>query len=59
MLVSPGVLMAKAPCAAPQSTAGLLQVNVQVPPALTPGTYPVVLTIGGKSSPAGVTVTVR
>jgi len=45
--------------AAALSTAGLLQVNVQVPPALPPGTYPVVLTIGGQSSQAGVTVTVR
>jgi len=45
--------------AAPLSTAGLLQVNVQVPLALAPGTYPVVLTIGDQSSPAGVTVTVR
>ena len=44
--------------AAPQATAGLLQVNVTVP-ALAPGIYPVVLTIGGQSSAAGVTVTVR
>lgn len=40
------------------ATAGLLQVNVTVP-ALAPGTYPVVLTVGSQSSPAGVTVTVR
>jgi uncharacterized protein (TIGR03437 family) len=44
--------------AAPQATAGLLQVNVQVP-ALAPGNYPVVLTVGGQSSAAGVKVTVR
>jgi uncharacterized protein (TIGR03437 family) len=44
--------------AAPQATAGLLQVNVKVP-VLAPGTYPVVLTIGGQSSAAGVTVTVQ
>ena len=44
--------------AAPQATAGLLQVNVTVP-ELAPGTYPVMLTIGGQSSAAGVTVTVR
>jgi uncharacterized protein (TIGR03437 family) len=44
--------------AASLATAGLLQVNVQAP-ALAPGTYPVVLTIGEVSSAAGVTVTVR
>jgi uncharacterized protein (TIGR03437 family) len=45
--------------AAPLATAGLLQVNVVVPPTLAPGSYPVVLTIGGQASLAGVTVTVR
>jgi uncharacterized protein (TIGR03437 family) len=44
--------------AASQATAGLLQLNVTVP-ALAPGAYPVVLTIGGVSSVSGVTVTVR
>ena len=44
--------------AAPLATAGLLQVNVKVP-ALAPGTYPVVLTVGGQPSAAGVTLTVR
>jgi uncharacterized protein (TIGR03437 family) len=45
--------------AAPEATAGLLQVNVVVPGTLAPGTYPVVLSIGGQASAAGVTVTVR
>ena len=44
--------------AALQAVAGLLQVNVRVP-ALAPGTYPVVLLVGGVSSRAGVTLTVR
>ena len=44
--------------AAPQAVAGLLQVNVTVP-ELAPGTYPVVLIVGGVSSRAGVTLTVR
>jgi uncharacterized protein (TIGR03437 family) len=44
--------------AAGQAVAGLLQVNVQVP-ALAPGTYPAVLTVGGQASRTDVTVTVR
>ena len=44
--------------AAGQAVAGLLQANVTVP-ALAPGSYPLVLTIGGQASAAGVTVTVR
>jgi uncharacterized protein (TIGR03437 family) len=44
--------------AAAQAVAGLLQVNVRIP-ALAPGTYPVVLSIGGQSSRADVTLTVR
>jgi uncharacterized protein (TIGR03437 family) len=40
-------------------TAGILQVNLQVPPGVTPGgAVPVVLTIGGVSAP-GVTMAVR
>jgi uncharacterized protein (TIGR03437 family) len=44
--------------AAPQAVAGLMQVNVQVP-NLPPGTYPVVLTVGGTSTKSDVTLTVR
>ena len=44
--------------AAPQAVAGLLQVNVKVP-SLSPGTYPVTLVIGGVSSRADVTLTVK
>jgi uncharacterized protein (TIGR03437 family) len=32
--------------------AGLYQINLTVPPGLTPGTYPVVVTQAGLSSPA-------
>jgi len=42
----------------PQSVAGLFQVNVRVPPGLTTGDKEVVLTVGGVSSRAGVTLTI-
>ena len=45
--------------AAPGLVAGVLQVNVQLPAGLAAGNQPVVLTIGGVSSPAGVTVAVK
>jgi uncharacterized protein (TIGR03437 family) len=41
-------------------TAGVLQVNLQVPAGVTPGSaVPVVLNIGGNASAAGVTMAVR
>ena len=43
---------------APGLVAGLLQVNATVPAGLQ-GTQPVVLTIGGVSSPAGVTIPLK
>jgi uncharacterized protein (TIGR03437 family) len=46
--------------AAPTFVAGALQVNVEVPSNAPPGSsVPVQLTIGGVSSPAGVTVSLR
>lgn len=46
--------------AAPDLVAGVLQVNVVVPSGLASGSaVPVVLTIGGVSSPAGVTVALK
>jgi uncharacterized protein (TIGR03437 family) len=45
---------------APGSVAGLLQVNVRVPPGVVSGNaVPVVLTVGGVSSQPGVTMAVR
>jgi uncharacterized protein (TIGR03437 family) len=45
---------------APGMVVGLLQVNVRVPPGVASGNaVPVVLTIGGVSSPPGVTMAVR
>ena len=44
--------------AAPTLVAGVLQINVVVPSGLQ-GNQPVVVTIGGKSSPVGVTVAIR
>jgi len=44
---------------APQAVAGLFQVNVKVPAGLNAGANSVVLTVGGASSRADVTITVR
>jgi uncharacterized protein (TIGR03437 family) len=38
--------------------AGVLQVNIQVPSGLAPGSVPIVLMVGGVPSPSGVTVAV-
>jgi len=45
--------------AAPQAVAGLLQVNVRIPPGLKAGSNSVVLAVGGVSSRSDVTITVR
>jgi len=39
--------------------AGVMQINLVVPSGLTPGPNPVVLTVGGVSSPAGVTIVTK
>jgi uncharacterized protein (TIGR03437 family) len=45
---------------APGFVAGVMQVNVTVPPQVSPGAaVPVVLTVGGISSPGGVTIAVK
>lgn len=44
---------------APGEIEGVVQINVMVPPNVTPGTLPVVVTIGGVASPQGVTVSVQ
>ncbi len=45
---------------APDLTAGVVQVNAQVPESITPGdAVPVVITIGGVSSQKGVTLAVK
>ncbi|HUA63908.1 MAG TPA: hypothetical protein VML19_34490 [Verrucomicrobiae bacterium] len=41
---------------APNVVQGVLQINLQIPTGLTPGANSVVITIGGVSSPAGVTI---
>jgi len=43
---------------APGVVSGVLQLNVTVPQSLQPGTYPILVSIGGKISQSGVTVTV-
>jgi uncharacterized protein (TIGR03437 family) len=43
---------------APGEVNGVVQVNIQLPPNMT-GTQPVILTVGGISSPATVTITIR
>ena len=45
--------------AAPGLVAGVLQVNVRIPPNLPAGRHDVVLTVGGKMSPTGITLTVE
>ena len=45
---------------APGLIAGVYQINVQIPQALTPdAAVPVVLSIGSQSTQAGVTVSIR
>jgi uncharacterized protein (TIGR03437 family) len=45
---------------APSAVAGVTQINAQIPSAVTPGTaVPIVITIGGVPSQAGVTVAVK
>jgi len=41
---------------APNVVQGISQINLQIPAGLTPGPNQVVITIGGVSSPAGVTI---
>jgi trimeric autotransporter adhesin len=45
--------------AAPGSIVGLYQINAVVPPSVTGGAIPVVVTVGGAESQSGVTVSVR
>jgi uncharacterized protein (TIGR03437 family) len=56
-----GIAVTPASCGAtPNSTAGELQVKVQVPTGVTPGnSVPVQVTIGSVISPAGVTIAVQ
>jgi uncharacterized protein (TIGR03437 family) len=45
---------------APEAVTGLFQVNVTIPPGVTPGpAVPIVLTIGTVPSPDGVTIAVQ
>lgn len=44
---------------APGDVAGVLQVNAVVPQTVSQGGQPVVMTIGGLSSQAGVTIAVK
>jgi len=44
---------------APGLVSGVIQVNAVIPPGVTSGNLPVVLTIGNNSSPANVTVAVQ
>ncbi|MBS1856788.1 MAG: hypothetical protein JST11_15575, partial [Acidobacteria bacterium] len=46
-------------CALAPGFAGLYQVAIQVPSSLDDGTWPVVATIGGVSSPSGVSLVVQ
>jgi uncharacterized protein (TIGR03437 family) len=45
--------------AAPNFTAGVIQINAQIPQGSPPGNLPVVVTIGGGSSASSVTVAVQ
>jgi uncharacterized protein (TIGR03437 family) len=45
--------------AAPQLISGVLQVNARIPPAVTSGAVPIVLTVGNFSSPDGCTIAVE
>ena len=44
---------------APGMVSAVTQLNVRIPEGAVPGEVPVVVTVGGQSSPAGVTVSVR
>ena len=45
---------------APDFTAGVLQMNVQVPESINPGSsVPVTITVGGVTSQANVTIAVQ
>ncbi len=44
---------------APGAVAGVLQVDAQIPPGVGPGPVPVVVSVGGVSSQAGVIVSVK
>jgi uncharacterized protein (TIGR03437 family) len=43
---------------APGNVAGEMQINVQIPASLGPGTYPIAIQVGGFSSQVGVTIVV-
>jgi uncharacterized protein (TIGR03437 family) len=45
--------------AAPSLVSGVMQINVHIPTTVSSGNVPVVITVGGISSQAGVTVAVR
>jgi len=45
--------------AAPGQIAGVAQINVKIPMQIAPGANEVRVTIGGSTSPAGVTVAVK
>jgi len=44
---------------APYLVNGAIQVNLTIPPGLTPGPQPVVITIGTAQSQSGITVAVK
>jgi len=44
---------------APDLVNGAIQVNLTIPPGLTPGPQPVVITVGTAQSQAGITVAVN
>lgn len=44
---------------APNMISGVMQVNVKIPASAPSGSAPIVVAVGGKRSPAGVTVSVR
>lgn len=45
--------------AAPDMVSGVMQVNAEIPAGLSPGLFPVLVTVGTASSQAGVTVAVK
>jgi uncharacterized protein (TIGR03437 family) len=45
-------------CGMPQGLA-VYQVNIQVPAGISAGNQPVTITVGGKTSPAGVMIPVQ